>query len=81
MVAIATITAPAGNAWADAEDCQNAIASYNSATSDISYTLKRYANCVGDSQGKDDCDFEFRKLKSAQDDFESAVSDYRSNCD
>lgn len=71
----------ASRARAEAEECQNSIQSYNSASEDVSSTLRRYANCVGDSQGHDDCDSEFRRLKSSQDDFESAVSSYQSECD
>lgn len=62
-------------------DCDDAVSSYNSAMSDIESALKRYANCVSDSQGRDDCYSEFRRLRSAQDDFESAVSSYGSECD
>lgn len=63
-----------------AADCNNAINSYNSAISDISSYVKRYARCVSDSQGSDDCSSEFRRLKSAQSDFESAVSDHQNYC-
>lgn len=80
-LAILLATFTSSRAWADAEECQSAINYYNSVTGDISDYLKRYANCIGGSQGRDDCNFEFRKLKSAQDDFESALSGYQSNCD
>jgi hypothetical protein len=59
--------------------CRDAIDQYNSAVSDISSYLRRYANCVSGSQGRDDCYSEFRRLKSAQDDFESAVSTFGLN--
>jgi hypothetical protein len=65
---------------ADPEECREAISQYNSAKSDIADALKRYASCVSDSDGHDDCSSEFSTLRSAQDDFESAVSDYESNC-
>jgi hypothetical protein len=61
--------------------CSYAVQSYNSAVDDISYKLKAYARCVGSSNGTDDCSFEFRRLKYAQDEFESAVSNYRYDCD
>jgi hypothetical protein len=61
-------------------DCGDAVDRYNSAISDVSYALRRYANCVSDSRGQDDCYSEFRRLKSAQDDFESAVSSYKLEC-
>jgi len=66
---------------ASPDECQDAISSYNSAISDISSTLRRYTSCVSNSNGRDDCSSEFRRLKNAQSDFESAVSNYRSECD
>jgi hypothetical protein len=68
-------------ASASPSDCQDAISQYNSAISDISTTLRRYTNCVSNSNGHDDCSSEFRRLKSAQSDFEDAVSKYGSDCD
>lgn len=62
-------------------ECSYAVDSYNTAVDDISYKLKAYARCVGGSNGTDDCSFEFRRLKIAQDDFETAVSDYQSDCE
>ena len=67
-------------ASADAAGCNDAIDSYNSAVDDISYNLRRYSGCVTNSQASDDCSFEFRRLKYAQDDFESAVSSYSYEC-
>ena len=61
-------------------DCSDAVESYNSAMSEVEYGLKRYSRCVGSSQGGDDCSSEFRGLKSAHDDFESAVSSYGNDC-
>jgi hypothetical protein len=40
---------------------------------EVSDALRHYARCISDSQGHDDCSTEFSSLKSAQDDFESAV--------
>jgi hypothetical protein len=65
---------------ADPEECREAISQYNSAKSDVADALKLYAACVSDSDGHDDCSSEFSTLRSAQDDFESAVSEYESNC-
>jgi hypothetical protein len=61
--------------------CSDAIDRYNSAVNDISSYLRRYTDCVSSSQGRDDCSTEFRRLRSAQDDFESAVSAYQSECE
>ena len=72
------LCAPA--ARADQASCELAIEQYNHAVSDVVSTLKRYVNCVADSKGEDDCSTEFRRLKSAQSDFEDAISSYRSEC-
>jgi hypothetical protein len=65
---------------ADVSDCEAAISEYNSAISDLSGTLKAYSSCVSDSEGHDDCSLEFSNLQSSQDDFETAVSSYQSDC-
>jgi hypothetical protein len=62
------------------EECTRSIDNYNSVIQDVADTLKRYTNCISASRGSDDCSSEFSRLRSAQDDFESAVSQYRSNC-
>jgi hypothetical protein len=46
----------------------------NTAIQDIADRMKRYSRCLSDSSS------EFRKLKSAQDDYEYAVNEYRSEC-
>lgn len=61
-------------------DCNLAISSYNSALSDIENYLRRYTRCLNSSDGADDCSSEFRRLRSAQSDFESAVSEYQLYC-
>jgi hypothetical protein len=58
-------------------DCREATSSYNSAISDA---IRRYTRCLSSSNGHDDCSSEFRRLKNAQSDFESAVSDFESAC-
>jgi hypothetical protein len=75
--AILAICLSSGRAYAD---CNLAVSSYNSAVSDIEMRLRRYTQCLANSQGTDDCSSEFRRLRSAQSDFESAVSDYQLNC-
>jgi hypothetical protein len=65
----------------DVEECHEAITQYRSALDDVTTNLRAYAQCVSDSRGKDDCSVEFSGLQSAQDDFESAVSSYQSDCD
>ena len=63
-----------------ASDCNDAIDQYNSALSDVDSYLRRYANCLSSSRGKDDCSSEFRRLRNAQNDIESAVSAIGSYC-
>lgn len=65
---------------ADQAQCKAAINKYNSAIKDVSEQIGRYASCVRDSKGFDDCSSEFFQLKNAQDDFEDAVRIYRANC-
>ena len=65
----------------DTPDCHDAIDKYNSAVDDISSALRRYSSCVSDSRGRDDCSSEFGHLKSAQSDFEDAVSAYGNECE
>lgn len=61
-------------------DCDSAVSSCNSAVSEIESYLRRYTRCLSSSNGSDDCSSEFRRLRSAQSDFESAVSGYQAYC-
>ena len=67
-------------ARSDTDECRDALDHYNSARSDVSSALRQYGRCVSDSKGHDDCATEFSTLHSAQDDFESAVSEYQDKC-
>jgi hypothetical protein len=71
-----TLTTPANAGY----DCESSIKEYNLALSDISLAMRRYSNCVSSSQGKNDCSYEFRRLKNAQSSFELAVSGIASYC-
>lgn len=72
-------TAPV-DSRARARDCGESIVQYNLAAKDVVSSLRRYANCISNSQARDDCSMEFIFLQSAQRDFDSAVSDYRRFC-
>lgn len=74
ILALSLIVAPASAA---VQDCEYAISSYDNAVRDIETRLQRYARCIQWSQGQDDCSSEFRRLRSAQSGFETAVSSYR----
>ncbi len=81
IVIAALAGAATASTTAGALDCDAAVDSYNSATSEIGYQMRRYSRCVSGSQGRDDCSSEFRRLRYAQDAFETAVSEYQSYCD
>jgi hypothetical protein len=66
---------------ADPQECQDALDRLRSAKSDVADALKAYVACLNGNDGHDDCSSEFSTLQSAQDDFESAVSEYGSDCD
>lgn len=81
FAAFVTLPSSIPVALAGPDECREAIDAYKSAVDDISQALRRYANCIADSKGHDDCSSEFRRLRSDQDDFETAVSSYESDCD
>jgi hypothetical protein len=80
LLCLASTPFLARNSRADPVECQEAISEFKSARSDISTALQLYVNCVSSSDGHDDCSSEFEQLKSAQDDFEDAVSKYETEC-
>jgi len=62
------------------EECQEAKNEVREYQEDlIRYTKKLY-ECVNNSNYKDDCYFEFRKVKSIYNDFESAISAVDNEC-
>lgn len=63
-----------------ANACQTAYQELSQEQSNLAGYLKRYVNCLSATDGTDDCSFEFRRVKSAQYDFETAVSNYKINC-
>lgn len=78
ILAVATINIlPVATASAD---CKQTVDAYNTAIEEISSTIKRYSRCISNSEGHDECSSEFRRLRSAQGDFETAVSDYGFQC-
>lgn len=81
LIVAATLALGLSGPTKASSECSDVIDSYNSAVDDISVDLKRYAICVDDSRGTDDCSVEFSSLKMAQDDFEDAVSRYESECE
>jgi hypothetical protein len=80
MILCATLLCIPQNSRAGPTECQDAIAEYKSAMSDVSTALQTYSACLSTDDGHDDCSTEFETLKSAQEDLESAVSSYGSEC-
>ena len=77
---VAATNASPQESRAGTEKCNDSIEGYNLAVSEVSDKLKRYSRCLSGSQGRDDCSSEFRRLRSAQNDFETAVSNYEADC-
>lgn len=67
-------------AHADPAECEEAASGYQSAHSNVEEALAGYGRCISSSAGHDDCSTEFSSLQSEQNDFESAVSSYESEC-
>ena len=65
---------------ADERDCNRSGARYNTAINDVQYALGSFSSCVASSRGINDCSKQFDRLKSADSDFEDAVSSYQSDC-
>jgi hypothetical protein len=80
VAAIVVVIISVFAAKADPEQCREAIRNYNSARAEVSDALRLYANCISSSRGRDDCSTEFSSLQSAQEEFESGVSEYESEC-
>jgi hypothetical protein len=62
-------------------ECRDAKEDAESHRSELEGYVKRLYRCVEDNDLKNDCSSEFRRVKSAYSDFESAVSNVGSNCD
>jgi hypothetical protein len=65
---------------ADQETCRGAVFIFKSTQSTVGDYLRRYVSCLSRNDGRSDCSIEFSRLRSAQEDFEKAVSDYQREC-
>jgi hypothetical protein len=63
------------------DECREAKEQAESYRSDLESYTKRLYQCLEGNDLTDDCYSEFRRVKSAHSDFESAVSDVNSYCD
>jgi GH15 family glucan-1,4-alpha-glucosidase len=80
-LAAAALIASSISSPALASDCSDAAERYNYALDEVSYALSRYTRCLNASDGQDDCSTEFRRLRYAQDTFESAVGEVQAYCE
>lgn len=62
-------------------DCEDARNSAESAAGELSSYARRLEQCADNQDFSDDCYAEFLRVKSAYDDYESAVSDVSSYCE
>lgn len=61
-------------------ECQNARSEAKSKASELADYARRLRSCAEAEDLSDDCDSEFRRVKNAHSDYESAVSDVSSAC-
>jgi hypothetical protein len=61
-------------------DCEDAWDNASSSASDVASYAKRLIRCVEGGDYHDDCYSEFRRVKSAHSDYESAASEVGSYC-
>jgi hypothetical protein len=61
-------------------DCRDARSRAESAASDLAGYARRLQRCAEGQDFTDDCSSEFRRVRSAYDDYESAVSEVSSYC-
>lgn len=64
----------------DSGECQDAKQRAESAASELADYARRLKNCAESGDTSNDCSSEFRRVKNAQYDYESAVSNVSSNC-
>jgi hypothetical protein len=80
LCGVAFGTMIATSAAAGPDECRDAVDQYNNALSELRDAIRAYTTSIADSRGHDDCSSEFSAVQSAQDDFESAVAEYQSEC-
>lgn len=65
----------------NSSDCRDAWDRAGSAADDLAAYAGRLKRCAEARDFRDDCDTEFRRVRNAHDDYESASSNVRSYCD
>jgi hypothetical protein len=61
-------------------ECRDALDRAESAASDLEHYTKRLGTCAANRDFDDDCSTEYRRVRNAHSDYESAVSDVQSYC-
>jgi hypothetical protein len=77
---VARILKESSSSESDRPECRDARGRARSAAEDVVSHSGRLTSCVESSSLTDDCSSEFRKLKNAHGDYESAVSAVNSYC-
>jgi hypothetical protein len=79
VVAIARLVS-AQDSSGDSEECADARRRAERAASELADYARRLRTCAESNDFTNDCSTEFRRVRSAQDDYESAVSSVSSDC-
>lgn len=64
----------------DSDECAESQRRAEQAASELADYARRLRNCAEGNDFSNDCSTEFRRVRGAQDDYESAVSSVASNC-
>jgi hypothetical protein len=77
---LAILTALIVPQLARADECGDAVVDYNAVLAKLNEATQSFSNCVANSLGTDSCSVEFRVLRQAQGEFESAIALYIKDC-
>ena len=70
----------AQNKTGKSSECRDAQEQAESAASELADRSKKFRNCAESQDYSEDCSSEFRRVRNAHSDYESAVSSVRSEC-
>ena len=80
LIAAAALTF-SSSAFASSGECRAAADKYETQRANVFNAMQGYGHCVSVNDGRDECSEQFSTLESAQNRFESAVSNYSSDCE
>jgi hypothetical protein len=80
-IAFLALSIFAATSYGDDAECEDATSSAEYAASELSNYANRLQSCAESADYSDDCSMEFSHTRSAQDEYESAVSDVSSYCE